>query len=77
MPRKNLRSSTRKGNVDKDWCKLHEGSPLPDESDADDVIPASVTKSNKKKKKADKKRRTKTALESKEMETVVPVTVCE
>ena len=73
MPRKNLRSSTRKGNVDKDWCKLHEGSPLPDESDADDVIPASVTKSNKKKKKADKKRRAKTALESKEMETVVPV----
>ena len=63
MPRAGrILRSTRKGkDVNKDWSKLHEGSPLPDDSDGEDaILPCpSTTKINKKKKKAEKKRQQK------------------
>ena len=49
MPGRNLRS-TRKGNS-KDYSKLHEGSPLPDEDDETPAMPA-VKKMTKKQKRA-------------------------
>ena len=49
MPGRNLRS-TRKGNS-KDYSKLHEGSPLPDEDDEIPAMPV-VKKMTKKQKRA-------------------------
>ena len=51
MPGRKLRS-TRKGSKDKDYAKIHEGSPLPDDDEQmSSLTLATSAKLNKKQKK--------------------------
>ncbi len=61
MPgRRNTRSNRKGKDADRDWRKLNEGSPIPDEKLEDNVI-----KTNSKKKKAGRKQQNKKIDESK------------
>ena len=52
MPGRNLRSTRKGKDVNKDWAKLNEGSPLPVDVEDRDIVPATTKKMNKKQKKA-------------------------
>ena len=56
MPGRSLRSSRKGKDANKDWSKLNEGSPLPEEEELK-IVPTASAKSLKKKKKAANKRR--------------------
>ena len=63
MPGRNLRSTRKGKDPDRDWLKLSEGSPLPEiESDVADVPSLDIpVKVNKKKKRAAAKKQKENA----------------
>ena len=48
MPGRNLRSSRKAKDLNKDWNKLNEGSPLPPEEDNMALLPKKLNKQKKK-----------------------------
>ena len=58
MPGRSLRSTRKGKDANKDWSKLNDGSPLPDE--VTEIVPTAISKkSSRKKKKAAKKQQQK------------------